>query len=142
MNGRTVCVAHGGHSLLHSPYIPHSRHSSLHSVYSEHSVAIIWGPGLLCSLVQVLGGVDQNWCFGVGENPASWSGRTDIKGWSPGQEQPLPVPFDVAKKVNRNFSPLFSRSQPRLPSYLSYLSITLVCLQQVRKAPLNPRYCE
>lgn len=62
-----------------------------------------------------------------------------------GREQPLPVPFDVAKRVNRNFSPLFSRSQPRLPFYLFYLSITLVCLQQVRKVlpfispgPLNP----
>lgn len=57
----------------------------------------------------------------------------------------LACSFEVAKRVNRNLCPLFSRSQPRLPSYLFYLSITLVCLQQVRKTllfippgPVNP----
>ena len=53
--------------------------------------------------------------------------------------------FWCAQEANLELFPLFHRSPPRLPSYLSYLSTMLACLRQVRKAlvsiflgPVNP----
>lgn len=134
MNGRTVWTARGRYSLLHS-------------IHSEHKCSHYLGPrmALLFPSRYWEGQIKTGASCGVGKHPAFWSGNTHAKDGPQGRDQPLPVPFDVAMKVNRNFSPFFSRSQPRLPSYLFYLSIMLVCLQQVRKAllfispgPLNP----
>lgn len=113
------------------------------------SVAVTWGPGLLFSAGQVLSGgggaLRTGVHSGVGEplRPGVVVGA--VKGRAPGVRNSLACSSDVAKRVNGNLCPLFSRSQPRLPSYLFYLSITLVCLQQVRKTllltppgPANP----